>query len=103
MLADILPPLAKLSRAFQQKDLDYILVKPLVAGTKATLQNLKTTSGDHFASLQRVISRDLEAFEFQLWIHLNQPFMTNTWMLLILILLARGSGLAGRGYQSKII
>ena len=37
MLADVLPPLANLSRAFQKKDLDYTLVKPLVSGTKATI------------------------------------------------------------------
>ena len=65
MLADVLPPLANLSRAFQRKDLDYTLVKPLVSGTKATLQNLKTTPGQHFATLDHVLATDLENFSIQ--------------------------------------
>ena len=36
MLSDVLPPLANLSRAFQKKDVDFTVVKPLVQGTKAT-------------------------------------------------------------------
>ena len=51
MLSDILPPLANLSRTFQRKDLDYTLVKPLVAGTRATLLNLMASPGQYFASL----------------------------------------------------
>ena len=66
MLADVLPPLANLSRAFQKKDLDYTLVKPLVCGVRATLQNLKTTSGQHFANLGHVLGSDLEAFSIQI-------------------------------------
>ena len=65
MLADVLPPLANLSRTFQRKDLDYTLVKPLVSGTKATLQNLKVTSGQHFSPLHHVLATDLEAFAIQ--------------------------------------
>ena len=62
MLANILPPLAKLSRAFQRKNLDYTVVKLLVFGTKATLQNRKSTPGHHFATLDHVLATDLEPF-----------------------------------------
>ena len=37
MFCDVLPPLAGLSRAFQKHDIDFTVVKPLVAGTKAAL------------------------------------------------------------------
>ena len=62
MLSDVLPPLA---RAFQKKDLDYTLVKPLVSGTRATLQNLKATPGQHFATLD-VLGSNLESFNISL-------------------------------------
>ena len=62
MLAYILPPLANLSRAFQRKNLDYTLVKPLVSGTNSTLHNLKSTPGHHFAILDHVLATDLEPF-----------------------------------------
>ena len=62
MLADILPPLANLSKAFQRKNLDYTLVQPLVSGTNSTLQNLKSTPGHHFATLDHVLATDLEPF-----------------------------------------
>ena len=58
MLSDVLPPLASLSRAFQK---NYTLVKPLVSGTRATLQNLKATPGQHFATLD-VLGSNLESF-----------------------------------------
>ena len=63
MLSDILPPLASLSRAFQRKDLDYSLVKPLVSGTLATLHNLKASPGQHFTSLDKVLDEDLAGFD----------------------------------------
>ena len=63
--ADVLPPLANLSRAFRKTDLDYTLVKPLVSGMKAPIQNLKTTSGQHFATLAHVLANNLEAFNIQ--------------------------------------
>ena len=66
MLSDVLPPLASLSRAFQKKDLDYTLVKPLVSGTRATLQNLKATPGQHFATLDDVLGSNLESFNISL-------------------------------------
>ena len=37
MFCDVLPPLAGLSRAFQKHDIDFTVVKPLVAGTKSAL------------------------------------------------------------------
>ena len=51
MLSDILPPLANLSRAFQRKDLEFTVIKPLVQATKATIDSLLLTSGEHFHSL----------------------------------------------------
>ena len=65
MLSDILPPLANLSRAFQRKDLDYTLVKLLVAGTRATLQNLMASPGQYFASLDQFLDSDLESFNIE--------------------------------------
>ena len=65
MLSDILPPLANLSRAFQRKDLDYTLVKPLVVGTRATLQNLMASPGQYFASLNQFLDSDLESFNIE--------------------------------------
>ena len=66
MLSDVLPPLASLSRAFQRKDLDYSLVKPLVIGVIATLDKMKTTLGQHYCSLQRVVEEDLDAFDISI-------------------------------------
>ena len=39
-LSDVLPPLAQLSRAFQTKDIDFIMVQPLVVATKTTIREL---------------------------------------------------------------
>ena len=62
MVADILSLLANLSRAFQWKQLDYTLIKPLVFGIKATLQNLKLTPGHHFTNMNHLLTTDLEPF-----------------------------------------
>ena len=40
MLSDVLPPLANLSRAFQRKEVDFTVVKPLVMGTKTTIDSI---------------------------------------------------------------
>ena len=61
MLSDILPPLSNLSRAFQRKDLDSTLFKPLVAGTRAMLQNLMASPGQYFASLDQFLYSDLKS------------------------------------------
>jgi hypothetical protein len=55
MLSDVLPPLANLSRAFQKKDIDFTVVKPLVQGTKATIDALSMTPGEHYQSLPSVL------------------------------------------------
>ena len=55
MLSDVLPPLANLSRAFQKKEVDFTVVKPLVQGTKATIDALLMTPGEHFQSLPTVL------------------------------------------------
>ena len=75
MLSDVLPPLASLSRAFQREDLDYSLVKPLVGGTVATLQNLKITPGQHFSTLDKMLREDLQAFHIQ--VPANNTFKAN--------------------------
>lgn len=61
MLSDVLPPLACLYQVFQQQDLDYSRMKPLVCGTVATLENTKTTPGQRFSTLHEVVE-DLQAF-----------------------------------------
>ena len=50
-LSDILPHLANLSRAFQRKNIDFSLVRPLLVGTKAAIEGLKTNPGTHFQHL----------------------------------------------------
>ena len=64
MFSDVLPPLAGLSRAFQKKDIDFTVVKPLVVGTKATIEALLLTPGEFFQSLSDKLS-DLEEYGVQ--------------------------------------
>ena len=61
MFSDVLPPLASLSRAFQRKDVNFTVVKPLVNGTKATIDTLLASPGEHFAQLPSVVV-DLEEY-----------------------------------------
>lgn len=53
MLSDV-PPLAKLSHAFQRRNVDFSMVKPLIQGTKATVGALLLTLGEYFHSLPTV-------------------------------------------------
>ena len=62
MLCDILPCMACLSKAFQKQDLDYTLIKPLISGSIATLNNLKTSPGEHFLSLDKFLEEKLMDF-----------------------------------------
>ena len=55
MMSDILPPLANLSRAFQRKDVDFTVIKPLVQATKATIESLLVTPGEYFSSLATIL------------------------------------------------
>ena len=64
MFSDVLPPLAGLSRAFQKKDIDFTVVKPLVVGTKATIDALLLTPGEFFQSLSDKLL-DLEEYGVQ--------------------------------------
>ena len=57
MFSDVLPSLASLSRAFQHKEVNFAIVKPLVEGTKATIDALLVTPGTHFQSLPAVLTR----------------------------------------------
>ena len=56
MFSDILPPLASLSRAFQRKDVNFTVVKPLVSGTQAAISALLVFPGEHFQSLPSVLA-----------------------------------------------
>ena len=51
MLSGVFPPLANLSRAFQKKKVDFTAVKALVQGTKAAIDALLMTPGEHFQSI----------------------------------------------------
>ena len=53
---DILPPLASLSRAFQRKDVNFTVVKPLVSGTQAAISALLAFPDEHFKSLPSVLA-----------------------------------------------
>ena len=64
MFCDVLPPLAGLPRAFQKHDIDFTMVKPLVAGTKAAIDALLLVPGDCFSSLPKVFP-ELEEFGVQ--------------------------------------
>ena len=64
MFSDVLPPLAALSRAFQRQDIDFTVVKPLVLGTKATVDALNLTPGEFFENLLVVVS-ELEEYGVQ--------------------------------------
>ena len=64
MLSDVLPSLAGLSRAFQKHDIDFTVVRPLVIGTKAAIDALYETPGEHFSSLPAVLPT-LEEFGVQ--------------------------------------
>ena len=64
MFSDILPPLANLSRAFQRKNIDFSMIKPLVQGTMATIESLLMTSDQHFSSLSTVLP-DLRQYGFK--------------------------------------
>ena len=55
IFSDVLPSLANLSCAFQRKEVDFTVVKPLVQGTKATIDALLMTPGEHFQSLSTVL------------------------------------------------
>ena len=65
MFSDILPPLALLSRAFQRKDVSFTVVKPLVQGTKATIDALLLTPGAHFQNLPVVLTELRDDYGFQ--------------------------------------
>lgn len=60
MFSDVLPPLASLSRAFQQKDVNFTVVKPLVNGTLAAINALRATPGKYFQRLSSVIAEQGE-------------------------------------------
>ena len=55
MFSDVLPPLASLSRAFQKHDIDFTVIKPLVIGTKAAIDALYESPGEHFSSLPTIL------------------------------------------------
>ena len=64
MFSDVLPHLACLSRAFQKKDIDFTMVKPLVVGTKAAVDALLLNAGEFFQSLPAAVG-DLQQYGVQ--------------------------------------
>ena len=56
MFSDILPPLASLSRAFQRKDVNFTVIKPLLNGTQAAINALLATPGENFQRLPFVVA-----------------------------------------------
>ena len=51
MLSDLLPPFASLSWAFQKRNINFSVVKPLVQGPKAVFASQKNAPGVHFHRL----------------------------------------------------
>ena len=56
MFADVLQPLASLSCAFQRKDVNFTVIKPLVNGTQAAINTLLTTPRETFQCLSFVLA-----------------------------------------------
>ena len=52
---DVLPSLSQLSKAFQSSVIDLSVVKPLVQGTKSTIQALQNQQGDHMRNLPKYL------------------------------------------------
>ena len=61
MFSDVLPPLASLSHAFQQNNVNFTVVKPLVNGTLSAINALRATPGEHFQHFSSVIA-ELEEY-----------------------------------------
>ena len=86
MLLDVLPLLAYLSRAFQRKEIDFTVVKPLVHGTKATIDALSMTPGEHFQSLPTVLPELRQFCVSQLSNHEVQNFKKNVYEKYLIVL-----------------
>ena len=54
LFSDALPPLAKLSKIFQRKQLPFSDVKILLDGTKAAIASLQEARGHHLSLLEEV-------------------------------------------------
>lgn len=65
MMSDILPILSHLSKLFQNKNLDFSLIKPLVKSTVAQLETLKTIPRTFFQQMDGVISNELKDFDIR--------------------------------------
>lgn len=79
MFCDVLPPLASLSRTLQHQDLDYSLVKPLISGTIATLENLRNNPGEHCSSLETLLLNELVDFNITMPTSVQQEIRRNTY------------------------
>ena len=86
MLSDVLPPLANLSRAFQKKDVDFTVIKPLVQGTKATIDSLSMTPGQYFQSLPAIIPELRQYGVHQPSDHEVQNFKANVYDKYLIVL-----------------
>ena len=85
-MSDVLPPLANLSRAFQKKDVDFTVIKPLVQGTKATIDSLSMTPGQYFQSLPAIIPELRQYGVHQPSDHEVQNFKANVYDKYLIVL-----------------
>ena len=65
MFSDVPSPLASLLNAFQEKDVNFTVVKPLIQGTKAAVDALCATPSEYFQSLLSVFA-ELEDYGVQI-------------------------------------
>ena len=79
MFSDALPPLASLSRAFQKHDIDFTVIKPLVIGTKAAIDALYESPGEHFSSLPTILPQLQDYGVQQGTDHIVQQFKQNVY------------------------
>ena len=62
---DVLPSLSQLSKAFQSSVIDLSVVKPLVQGTKSTIQALQNHQGDHMRNLPNYLDEHSAILEVE--------------------------------------
>ena len=65
MMSDVLPILSHLSKLFQNQNLDFSLIRPLVKSTVTQLETLKTVPGAFFRQVDGVITNALKDFEIR--------------------------------------
>ena len=85
LFSDVLPPLAKLWKLFQNKDRPFTEVKVLVDGTKAAIEALKDSRGMRLSQLSATLEQykelgvhePSERDEVTFWEQIELPFLEN--------------------------